>query len=491
MALLAIDQGTSGSRAILFNGAGRALGTGRRAVDQIFPSADRVEQDPEALWDATLAAGREAIAASRVPPADIAAIGITNQRETTLVWDATTGAPIGNAIAWQDRRTAAHCRRIVDQGMEAELVAATGLIADPYFSSTKLEWLLRDPDARARANAGTLKFGTVDSFLIWRLTKGARHLTDATNASRTQLFDIGRQEWSERLLAYFNVPPAVLPSVQDCVADFGVADAEWFGAPIPIRGVAGDQQAALIGQGCFAPGDAKCTFGTGCFLIANTGAERVVSEARLLATVGYRLDGTTTYAVEGSLFNAGAAIKWLRDGLGLIASAAETEDAARRTGGDAGGVFVVPAFTGLGAPHWRPEARGIVTGLTLNSNADQIVTATLQGVTLQTADLSAAAAADGVKVAALRIDGGMASNDWFCQFLADIVDIAVTRPENTESTAMGAGLLTAVGAGLHVDLASARRAWNDGAARTFAPAMSAERRRATLDGWRAALRRAF
>ena len=361
--VLAIDQGTSSSRAIVFDERGREVGAAQRAFEGLYPQDGWVEQDPEALWAATLTAGREAIATTGVEPTSIAAIGIANQRETTLLWDARTGASLGNAIVWQDRRTAARCEEVRSDGLEPDLVDITGLLIDPYFSSTKLEWLLARDGVARRAAAGELRFGTVDSFLIWRLTKGASHFTDATNASRTQLFDIRAQVWSERLLEYFRIPPAVLPAVRDCIDDFGVADAEWFGAEIPIRGVAGDQQAALVGQGCFMPGMTKSTYGTGCFLIANTGAERVRSEARLLTTVGYRVDGVPTYAIEGSIFNAGVAIKWLRDQVGLIDTAADTEAAARRTGGDTGGVFVVPAFTGLGAPHWRPDARGLGHGL--------------------------------------------------------------------------------------------------------------------------------
>ena len=491
-ALLAIDQGTSSSRAILFDETGRQLAAAQRSFDQLFPRDGWVEQDPETLMATTLAAGREAIARSAVPPADIAAIGITNQRETTLVWDRASGEAVGNAIVWQDRRTAARCQRMREEGMEAEVQEATGLLIDPYFSSTKLAWRLEDPAIRARSEAGELRFGTVDSFLIWRLTNGARHVTDATNASRTQLFDIGRQAWSGRLLDYFDVPAAMLPDVLDCAADFGTADPEWFGAPIPIRGVAGDQQAALVGQGCFARGQTKSTYGTGCFLIANTGAERLRSEARLLATVAYRIGGAPTYALEGSIFNAGVAIKWLRDKVGLIQTAAETETAALRTGGDTDGVFVVPAFTGLGAPHWRPEARGLVTGLTLDSNADQIVTATLQSIAFQTADLLAAAATDGIAVSALGVDGGMAANDWFCQFLADVAGVAVSRPANTESTAVGAALLAAVGAGIYADLHSAAKAWQLADTRqVFAPSANAEQRRSSLEGWHAAVRRAL
>jgi glycerol kinase len=350
----------------------------------------------------------------------------------------------------------------------------------------------------ARAKAGKLRFGTVDSFLIWRLTKGGRHATDATNAARTQLYDIRDQAWSERLLDYFGVPAAVLPAVRDCVDDFGVADGEWFGAPIPIRGVAGDQQAALVGQACFDAGMAKCTYGTGCFLIVNTGPERRRSTARLLTTTGYRLRGRPTYAVEGSIFNAGVAVKWLRDQLGLVASAAETEAAARRIDGDTGGVFVVPAFTGLGAPHWRPDARGLITGLTLDTGRDHIVAATLKGIAFQTADLLAAAASDGVATTALRVDGGMAANNWFCQFLADIAGTPVARPANIETTVLGAGMLAAVGAGLYADPHAAARVWHDAPpdpaqppARRFVPSVDAEVRAGWLDDWHAALARAL
>ena len=451
-----------------------------------------MEQSPEALWQSVLAVGQQAISASGVPAPSIAAIGITNQRETTVVWDAKTGTAIGNAIVWQDRRTAERCAQVLADGMAADIVDCTGLLVDPYFSSTKLAWILAQPGVQQRAEAGELLFGTVDSFLVWRLTKGKRHVTDATNASRTQLFDIGEQAWSPRLLAYFGVPVEMLPTVQDCVDDFGTADAEWFGAPIPIRGVAGDQQAALIGQACFAPGQTKSTYGSGCFVVANTGSQRVRSRSRLLTTVAYRCRGEPAYAVEGGIFNAGVAIKWLRDKLRLINGAEETEAAARRTGGDTGGVFVVPAFTGLGAPYWHPEARGLITGLTLDSGRDQIVAATLQSIAYQTADLLAALASDGVPATAMRVDGGMAANDWFCAFLADVLGLAVTRPANTETTAVGAGLLASIGAGLHHDLEAAASAWRIGmAARTFMPGASEEARRGWLDAWHAAVQRAL
>ncbi len=490
--LLAIDQGTSSSRAIVFDAEGRAIASAQHPVDQLFPRDGWVEQDAEALWRGVLAAGRDAIAAAGVAARSIAAIGITNQRETTLLWDARTGATTGNAISWQDRRTAARCERARADGMEAELSAVTGLLPDPYFSSTKLAWLLEQGDNGARALRGALRFGTVDSFLVWRLTKGRRHVTDATNAARTQLFDIGDQAWSERLLDYFAVPSAVLPTVLDCVDDFGVADAEWFGAPIPLVGVAGDQQAALLGQACFERGQTKCTFGTGCFLIANTGGQRVASAARLLTTVGYRLGGQTTYALEGSVFNAGVAIKWLRDKLGLIARAADTEAAARRIDGDTGGVFVVPAFTGLGAPHWRPDARGLVTGLTLDTGVDEIVTATLKSVAFQTADLLAAAAEDGLPARDLRVDGGMVANDWFCQFLADATGIAVARPANTETTAVGAALLAATGAGVGADPRAVAQQWNLHApARRFSATVDDATRLTWAAAWRKAVERAL
>ena len=501
--VLAIDQGTSSSRAVVFDGDGREVAAAQRPVEAVFPADGWVEQDPEALWDSVLAVAREAIAASGVAPWQIEAIGIVNQRETTLTWDAHTGAALGNAIVWQDRRTAEQCQRIRDDGVEPEIAAITGLLVDPYFSSTKLKWLLDQADLESAAARGDVRFGTVDSFLVWRLTKGSRHVTDATNAARTQLFDIGQQAWSDRLLDYFGIPPAVLPTVLDCFDDFGVADAEWFGAPIPIRGVAGDQQAALLGQGCLEPGMVKSTYGTGCFVIANTGPERVRSSQRLLTTVGYRVGGITTYALEGSIFNAGVAIKWLRDTLGLIESAADTERAARRIGGDTGGVFVVPAFTGLGAPHWRPDARGLITGLTLDSNRDQIVTATLKAIGFQTADLLGAVAADGVAATELRVDGGMVVNDWFCQFLADVAGMAVVRPASIETTVLGAGLLAAVGAGLHGDMGAASRAWTaapsaEGApsaggvpARRFTPTVDAARRAQWLRDWRQAVARAL
>jgi glycerol kinase len=488
--LLAIDQGTSSSRAIVFDADGSVRGVGQQPFDMIFPADGWVEQDPEVLWDTTMRAIRQALAAAAVDASALTAIGITNQRETTLVWERATGRCVHNAIVWQDRRTAGRCQAMRSDGI-AELVSRqTGLVIDPYFSATKLAWLLdKVPGLRARAARGELCFGTVDSFLIWRLTGGRVHATDATNASRTLLFDIGRQAWSPELLAYFDIPPGLLPDVRDSAGDFGVTQAHWFGAEVPIRGVAGDQQAALIGQACIHPGMSKSTYGTGCFVMTNTGAEQLASTQSLLSTVGYRLGGTVTYALEGSIFSGGIALKWLRDRLGLIASAAETETIARRTGPDTQGVYLVPAFTGLGAPHWQPDARGVLTGLTLDSGRDQIVTATLASVGYQTADLLAAMAADGAPVTRLRVDGGMVVNDWLCQFLADVLNCPVERPQTTETTALGAALLAAVGAGLASDLVGATRMWR--LDREFEPALAPELRTRLLDGWRRAVMRAL
>ena len=486
--ILAIDQGTSSSRAIVFDG-GRVVAVGQRAFDQSFPADGWVEQDPDALWRTTLGAAKDALAAAGIEARQVAAIGIANQRETTVLWDAETGAAVYPAIGWQDRRTAARCAAMAGEGVADGIREVTGLLVDPYFSSTKLAWLLEQGDLMRRARAGQLRFGTVDAFLIWRLTGGKRHCTDATNASRTQLYDIAGHAWSDTLLDYFDVPVAVLPQVQDSVADFGRCEARWLGAEIPILGVAGDQQAALIGQACFDVGATKSTYGTGCFVMANTGDAKVLSKARLLATVAYRVAGQATFALEGSIFVAGAAVKWLRDRMGLIGSAAETEAIARRIGGDTRGVHVVPAFTGLGAPHWRPEARGVITGLTLDDGRDQVVAAALKSVAFQTADLLGAIAADGVDVAALRIDGGMAGNDWFCQFLADVVDARVERAGLPEATAAGVAALAAVGAGMAKDLPTAVGAFH--ADRHFAPAVSSETRGAWLAGWRAALGQAL
>lgn len=486
--ILAIDQGTSSSRGIVFDlaadGSARIRGDAQRTFDAIFPQDGWVEQDPEVLWQTTLDASREAIANAGIEGRDIAAIGITNQRETTLVWDKQTGQCVYNAIVWQDRRTADRCQQMRDEGMAESVSSKTGLVLDPYFSGTKLAWLLDErPGLRQRAANGELCFGTVDTFLLWRLTKGLAHLTDATNASRTLLFDISEQRWDSELLRYFDIPATLMPEVCDSAHGFGMADAEWFGAEIPVTGIAGDQQAALVGQGCLNAGMCKSTYGTGCFLMANTGQKRLRSDGGLLTTVGYRLSGEVTYALEGSIFAAGVAVKWLRDRLQLIDDAAETETLARDIDGDTGGVYVVPAFTGLGAPHWNPNVRGTITGLTLDSSRAQIVTATLQSVAFQTAELLAAMAHDGAVVEQLGVDGGMVVNDWLCQFLADILNVTVERPVIIQTTALGAANLAALGAGLVPALNTRMR----GLDRVFVPSMEDARRQALLVGWQGAL----
>lgn len=488
--IMAIDQGTSSSRVIIFDLQGREISVAQYEFDMSFPADGWVEQDPEVIWQTTLRAGREALRQARLGGVDIAAIGITNQRETTLVWDRQSGECLHNAIVWQDRRTSQHCENMKADAMQPFVTRTTGLVIDPYFSGSKLSWLLREiPEVARRAASGELCFGTVDSYLIWRLSKGQRHVTDASNASRTMLFDISSQSWNDELCEYFGVPRQILPEVLDSAAEFGVADPEWFGAAIPILGVAGDQHAALIGQACVQTGMAKSTYGTGCFAMLNTGGEQLISEHRLLTTVAYRISGQTTYALEGSIFSAGIAVKWLRDQLGLVVSAQETELAARRVGGDTGGVYLVPAFTGLGAPHWASDARALLTGMTLDTGRDQIITATLASVAYQSAELVAAMRADGADLHNLRVDGGMVVNDWLCQFLADVCDLPIERPQYTETTALGAAVLAALGAGEFGSLAAAAGMW--GLEKNFVPIMQGDYRQRLLDGWYRAVRRAL
>ncbi len=496
---MALDQGTSSSRAIIYRhqaqGDTHVVAIAQHAFEMHFPADGWVEQDPEALWQTTLAAGRDAIAQSGVSAADISCIGITNQRETSLLWDRQTSACLYNAIVWQDRRTSDQCEHmaldnVAGKPLEQLLVERTGLVIDPYFSSTKLAWLLHNvTHARHRAEHGELCFGTVDSFLIWRLTNGGAHVTDATNASRTQLFDIHKQHWCPELLKYFEIPSAVLPQVCDSAGLFGIADAQWFGAEIPITGVAGDQQSALVGQGCFSEGMTKSTYGTGCFLMANTGSKALRSEEKLLTTVAYRINGKPTYALEGSIFVAGIAIKWLRDKMQLIEAPEDTQAAFERTGGDAAGVYVVPAFTGLGAPYWQPGVRGLITGLTLDSDRDHILTAFLQSVVFQSEALLAAMGNDGATVQRLRVDGGMVVNDALCQFLADVLNVPVDRPKDAETTALGAAILAGLGHGLYASLDDAASAWH--AQHEFIPSMDEVRRRSLLTGYQRALAQAL
>jgi glycerol kinase len=491
--ILVIDQGTTSTRAIVFGPDVAPVATGQQEFRQIFPQPGWVEHDPEDIWRSALATGREALSKAGLEASALAGIGIANQRETTLVWSRATGRPIYNAIVWQDRRTAPLCADLKERGYERLIAKRTGLLLDPYFSATKIAWLLDNvPGARGQAERGELAFGTVDSFLLWRLTNGRTHTTDATNASRTLLLDIHSGAWDDDLLALFGVPRSMLPEVRDCAAEFGVAAPEHFGAALPVLGVAGDQQAALIGQACFQPGMVKSTFGTGGFVLLNTGSDAVASTHKLLTTIAYQWKGERAYALEGSIFSAGATVQWLRDGLGIIVNAAETgalaadADAAQR-------VYFVPAFTGLGAPHWNSEARGAITGLTRGATRKEIVRAALESVAYQTRDLVAAMQADGGGSgdsranAVIRIDGGMSASDWTMQFLADMLDAPVDRPAILETTALGAAFLAGWQAGIYPGPEEFARSWR--AERRFAPSMPREERASRYRGWRDAIGR--
>lgn len=484
--ILAIDQGTTSTRAILFDRQGQPVATARREFAQHYPQGGWVEHDPEDIWRDTLDTVREVLGTATA--GDIAAIGITNQRETVVVWDRATGAPIHRAIVWQDRRTAEVCAALKAAGHEGVVRAKTGLLLDPYFSGTKIAWILDHVEgARERAERGELAFGTIDSFLLWRLTGGRVHATDVTNAGRTMLYDIHAQCWDEELAELLGVPIAMLPAVEDSSHVFGTTDPALFGAAIPVAGIAGDQQAALVGQTCFAPGSAKSTYGTGCFLLLNTGETAVVSDNRLLTTPAYRIGGRMTYALEGSIFVAGAAIKWLRDGIGVITHASQTDDMATQVE-DNRGVYMVPAFVGLGAPHWDPDARGTITGLTLDVTAAHLARAALEAVAYQTLDLVDAMVRDGGGApTTIRVDGGMAANDWLCQFLADMLRTVVERPEHLETTALGAAFLAGLAVGVWPDLDAVAATRGD--PRRFEPLMGEEERERLLSGWRRALAR--
>jgi glycerol kinase len=488
--ILAIDQGTTSTRSIVFDADANPLCTERSEFEQHYPQPGWVEHDAEDIWRDTVATAKAAIQGAGTDAAGITAIGITNQRETVVVWDRDTGKPVHNAIVWQDRRTARICDKLRQDGTEKTIQQRTGLLIDPYFSATKLGWILDNVEgARARADAGKLAFGTIDSFLLWRLTGGRVHATDATNASRTQLFNIHHNKWDDELLRIFGIPAAMLPEVHDNAHMFGETDAKLFGHAIPIAGMAGDQQAAMIGQACFEKGTAKSTYGTGCFMLLNTGKEAVTSKNRMLTTIAYRLDGQTTYALEGAIFVAGAAIKWLRDGLGLITNAADTDDMATQVP-DSHGVYMVPGFVGLGAPHWDPDARGLICGLTLGSGAAHIARAALESVAFQTRDLASAMREDGGGAAQkIRVDGGMAANDWFCQFLANMLGASVERPVELESTARGAAFLAGLTTGVWKGTDDITRAWACG--RSFEPNIDQALREALLDGWKDALGRAL
>lgn len=486
--ILAIDQGTTSARTMIFDARGKRVAGAQAEFTQHYPAPGWVEHDPEDIWRETLATARKAIADSGIPVGSIAGIGISNQRETVVIWDRATGKPIHRAIVWQDRRTASVTDAMRARGLEDRVREATGLLLDPYFSATKIGWILDHAEgARESAERGELAFGTIDCFLLWRLTGGRVHATDASNASRTLLYNLETGDWDEELCDLFGVPLGMLPRIGDNVEVYGMTDPDLFGAAIPVAGMAGDQQAALVGQACFRSGMVKSTYGTGCFVVMNTGGTPVRSRNRLLTTVGYRIGGETTYALEGSIFVAGAAIAWLRDGMGLFAHARDTQDMAAALP-DNGGVYMVPAFAGLGAPHWDAHARGAILGLTLGSTAAHVVRAALESVAYQTMDLIDAMVADGAaRPETLRVDGGMVANDWFCTFLAGMLGVPVDRPADVETTARGAACLAGLATGVWRDLAEI-----EGLStfeRTFRPALGGEERDRLANEWHAALAR--
>ncbi|MGI9200867.1 MAG: glycerol kinase GlpK, partial [Woeseiaceae bacterium] len=475
------------TRTIIYDHAAREVASAQQEFVQHYPKPGWVEHDPEEIWAAVSEVTSAAMQKAGASAAEITAIGITNQRETTLIWDRSTGQCVYNAIVWQDRRTAGACDALKDDGVEAMVAQRTGLRLDPYFSASKIGWILGNvPGVRERAEKGELAFGTIDSFLLWRLSNGKVHATDATNASRTMLFNIHTQRWDEELLALFDVPASMLPEVHDCAYEYAIADCDALGGKIPVLGIAGDQQAALIGQAGFEVGTVKSTYGTGCFVLANTGSEALASSNQLLTTVAARLNGEVSYGLEGSVFVAGSAMQWLRDELQLLRSAGESEDIAEKTG-VVDDVYVVPAFAGLGAPYWDPYARGAILGLTRGSGREQIVTATLQAIAYQTRDLLDAMTDDGISPAVIRVDGGMVANNWFLQFLADILAVPVERPVNVESTALGATYLAGMCAGVFDSTRSISELWRSD--RVFEPAMETDQRDSLLRGWSDAVSR--
>ncbi len=489
--VLAIDQGTTSSRAIIFDRDQKIVAVGQQEFAQHFPRSGWVEHDAEDIWSSVVATCRQAIAKAEIEPSDIAAIGITNQRETTVMWDRETGKCVHKAIVWQDRRTSDFCAKLKKAGYEKSFSAKTGLLLDPYFSGTKVSWLLDNVKGlRAKAEAGRIAFGTIDSFLIWRLTGGKSHVTDATNASRTLMFNIKTNKWDAGLLKVLGIPASVLPEVLDCAADFGVTDPAILGAAIPVLGVAGDQQAATIGNACFRPGMMKSTYGTGCFALLNTGTDMVRSKNRLLTTIAYRLDGKTTYALEGSIFMAGATVQWLRDEMGFLKAASDSGAMAARADPEQD-VYLVPAFTGLGAPHWDADARGAIFGLTRASGPNELAQAALEAVCYQTHDLLSAMQKDWKSQTArktvLRVDGGMVASDWTMQRLADMLNAPVDRPEVLETTALGAAWLAASRAGLWPNASGFAKSW--ALDQRFKPKMKQAVRQRKIAGWTDAVRR--
>ncbi len=486
--ILAIDQGTTSTRSIIFDENLKIIGTAQEEFTQHFPQSGWVEHNPKDLLGTTIDTCKSVLSSTSIGPKNVAAIGITNQRETTLVWDKNTGEPVYNAIVWQDRRTAAHCDKLRKDGHEKKVTETTGLLLDPYFSSTKLAWILDNVDgARSKAEAGNLMFGTVDSYLIWHLTGRQSHVTDATNAARTMLYDIANGEWSTEMCDMLNIPIKMLPEVHDCAADFGMTSPEIFGVSIPIKGVAGDQHAATLGQACFEPGMMKSTYGTGCFALLNTGDTMVTSHNKMLTTIAYQLDGKTTYALEGSIFIAGAVVQWLRDGLKILAKASESGGLAKLSD-NSQNLILVPAFTGLGAPYWNADCRGAVYGLTRNSGPAEFSRAALESVGFQTRDLLEAMISDwsgGAKGGVLRVDGGMSASNWTMQFLSNILNAPVDRPEVLETTAMGAAWLAGMRVGVYPEQGEFAKSWS--LEKRFQPQMDNDQREKRYEDWKSAV----
>jgi len=488
--ILALDQGTTSSRAIVFDHDGHLVASAQEEFEQILPGPGLVEHDPEAIWSSQLRVAREALARASLTAGDVAALGVTNQRETTVLWERDTGRPVANAVVWQSRASAGICDRLKADGLEETFRTKTGLVVDAYFSGTKIKHLLDTYDGlRARAERGEILFGTVDTWLVWRLSGGRRHVTDYSNASRTLIYNIHTLDWDDELLAVLDVPRAMLPEVRPSSEEVAEADAEWLGAPVPIAGIAGDQQAATFGQACFEPGTAKNTYGTGCFMLMNTGGRAVPSQNKLLTTIGWGLEGQVTYCLEGSIFIAGAVVQWLRDGLGLLQDSADVERLAAMVP-DSGGVYFVPAFVGLGAPHWDPYARGAVLGITRGTTAGHLARAAIESMAFQSADLLEAMQKDaGVELAELRVDGGASVNDPLMQFQADLLGVRVLRPTVSETTALGAAYLAGLAVGYWQDTADVARHWAPD--REFTPGLSADERAERLRGWRKAVGRAL
>ena len=485
--IISIDQGTTSSRAILFDLKGKPIFVSQTEFTQYFPNDGWVEHDPEEIWKTTLKVLRNVIKKSKALKGKILTIGITNQRETTILWDKTTGKAVYNAIVWQDRRSSEYCKKLIRQKKETIIYNKTGLLIDAYFSATKIKWILDNvPKAKELIKKKRLLFGTVDCFLLWKLTNGKDHATDATNASRTMLFNISTNDWDKQILRILKIPREILPTVKDCSADFGYTDSSLTGTSYPITGMVGDQQSATIGQCCFEPGSLKSTYGTGAFVLLNTGSKKVYSKNRLLTTIGYRINGKTTYALEGSIFIAGAGVQWLRDKIKFIKKASDTEKIIKSLKSN-NGIYLVPAFTGLGAPHWAANARGVLTGLTRDTGPKEIVRATVESVAYQTLDLFDAMNNDGLRPKIVKVDGGMVKNNWFSQFLADVVDVKVLRPKVEETTALGAAFMAGLQIGVYKSLKDISKNWQ--VDRTFHPKMKSSNRKNLIKGWNKAIRK--